>query len=281
MSDKSKASSNTTSDSIDVETLTNMVNALPVHADELKQKFSAGAVPLEGHFRELIEAIYMALAAVGLDPDSRATGKGLQVNDNKLEVKTTGDASGLTVGDEGVAVDIETIQPKLTMGEGITQTGATIAVDTTIIQGKLSASWGLKFSTNGKTLELDTFPFGQEAGSYIHVLNANGNGLHLSVLGTQFETETPNGYNHLNIKSGLLNVDGMIQMFSGGEVPEGWALCDGKASKITGRKTPDLCSMFINESKGGAGDGLVYVINETGYSDALVKNIKMNDGEIN
>ncbi|MGP2966193.1 hypothetical protein [Serratia marcescens] len=108
MSESSKPSLNSTSASMDPG-----ANALPGR-EEVKGKFSAGAVPLEANYAAHIDATYTALAAVGLDPDSPDTGHGLQVNTatNKLEVNTATIQARLTATD-GVQLNSNTLSAKL------------------------------------------------------------------------------------------------------------------------------------------------------------------------
>lgn len=168
MTDKSNASKNTTTS---IESLSDMVNELPVRAEELKAKFAAGAVPLEGDYVKLIDAIYSALTALGLDPDNRATGDGLQVNTEtgKLEVKTSGAASGLTVTTNGITVDRAVIQPKLTPD---------------------SNKGYIKIDGNN-TIGIDSLDFGITSGEWVNVVGKGVNTQsinrqHLMVHGQQF-----------------------------------------------------------------------------------------------
>lgn len=182
MTDKSNASKNTANS---IESLSDMVNELPVRAEELKAKFAAGAVPLEGDYVKLIDAIYSALTALGLDPDNRATGDGLQVNTEtgKLEVKTSGAVSGLTVTTNGIAVDKTVIQPKLTP----------------------DANKGYIKIDGNNTIGIDSLDFGITSSKWINVVGKGVNTQsinkqHLMVHGEQFTLNESSGYNCIELK---------------------------------------------------------------------------------
>ncbi|MBD2803828.1 hypothetical protein ID852_03640 [Xenorhabdus sp. 42] len=124
-------SQNTASGKTNTDTLADLVKELPIKATKLQEKFAAGAIPQEGDFKDLIRTIYIALTALGLDPDSRTTGNGLQVNQatNKLEVKLATPNSGLKVTENGLAVNTSVVQPKLV---NMPNSGISISLDNKI-----------------------------------------------------------------------------------------------------------------------------------------------------
>ncbi|MEG6258816.1 hypothetical protein [Enterobacter bugandensis] len=85
------------------EALAEKINALTRTATELKSRFIAGALPLDTDFEALIDAIYVALTAVGLATDPAAPGDGLIITNDKLSVKGTG---AVTVNSSGVGVKV-------------------------------------------------------------------------------------------------------------------------------------------------------------------------------
>ncbi|HEI8868279.1 TPA: hypothetical protein SLG40_003837 [Serratia odorifera] len=219
MTKKSNASKNTTTN---IENLSALVNTLPGKADELKAKFAAGAVPLEGDYAKLIDAIYYALAALGLEPDNTSTGDGLQVNTttNKLEVKNAGTTSGLTVNSSGIAIK--------TTGatSGLTVNGSGIAVDTNIIQKKLTPmEKGYINIDADNAISINSEPFGQENSNWINVVGkgqntSSINKLNLMVKAEQFTltsmTNTTWGHNCIELK--LKNNGGIKSTQNGLEV---------------------------------------------------------------
>ncbi|WP_047684515.1 MULTISPECIES: tail fiber protein [Xenorhabdus] len=160
---------------------------------------------------------YQGAHEIGVVP-----GDGLKIDGDKVAVKLA-DNKGLVVDSNGIA-----IKPGNGMkfsSDGALSVGSadsTIKVDGSGI--KVSTGWGVKVGGEGLDVNIRTDGGIGNGSSGIYVKPGNGIKIDADRVAIDPNTVLPKG---------------MIMMFSGKDIPVGWALCDGS------KGTPDLINRFI------------------------------------
>ncbi|MGJ0637293.1 tail fiber protein [Xenorhabdus bovienii] len=244
--------------------------------DQLKEKFKEGSIPLQTDFNTLIDIANIGRKATGLAPGQNGPALGmhlaengllqlkinakyehkdyspLMLNDDVLVVDLgsglvnkdngicVGEGSGIKVNNndvavklasnKGMAVDASGIAIKRGNGLQFSADGAlsaksansTITVDNSGI--KVAVGWGVK--VGGEGLDVNTLANGGIGNGSSGIYVKAGNGIKVDTNGVAID---PN----------KVLPKGMIVMFSGSTVPQGWALCDGNNG------APNLIDRFI------------------------------------
>ncbi|MCW7762687.1 tail fiber protein [Photorhabdus luminescens] len=187
-------------------------------------------------------------------------GNGIVVNADNISVKA---ANGITV--DGSGVSVKSGNGVSVSGNGVevkAKNNGSISVDSEGIAVKCWDGGGIVVTDN--------------AGLYLKLEGGNTNnawsgvsGLSLSKSGVKVKAG-----NGIKVDDKGVSIDpnkvlprGMIVMFSGSSVPEGWALCDGK------NDTPNLIDRFI---LGGDFDGVKGQSNDKASGSANAKEFRIN-----
>ncbi|MDE9481492.1 tail fiber protein [Xenorhabdus bovienii] len=242
--------------------------------DQLKEKFKEGSIPLQTDFNTLIDIADIGRKACGQSPQQNGPGKGLKLDDSgtlslKMGTISSQDFSPLILEKDILSVDLGSGLINNSNGISIGQ-GNGIVVNKNDVAVKLVANKGLivdkngisikpgngmKFSADGalaaksadSTITVDglgiriNLGYGVKVGNGLDVkTHANGG---IGIGSDGISVKTGNG---IKIDGDRVTIDpktvlpkGMIMMFSGSSVPEGWALCDGNNG------TPNLIDRFI------------------------------------
>jgi microcystin-dependent protein len=215
-------------------------------AKELKVRFKAGSIPLQTDFADLIDLANIGRQAVGGADGQNGPGNGFTLSSSGL--LTLKSSEGISVEQNGISIKA---------GNGIT-------VDSNGVSTK--AGNGITVDSNGVStkagngITVDSGGVSTKAGNGITV-DSNGvstkagNGITVDLNGVSIKAG-----NGITVDSGGVSIDqkyvlpkGTIVMFHGTDIPNGWALCDGR------NNTPNLIERFI---RAGTLDNL----NKTGGS---------------
>ncbi|REF25894.1 tail collar domain [Xenorhabdus cabanillasii] len=246
--------------------------------DKLKDKFKEGSIPLQTDFNQLIDIADIGRRATGQAPDQNGPAKGMHLDKNGLlqlklnenyynngnysplklhdDVLVVGVGPGLTTytraheigikGKVGLNVSDDGVSVKAANGIVVDDNGVSvkagngITVNADGVQLKLNEKYDDRYNTPLK-LHKDVLVVGVNAGLITyhtedkesHYIGINpGYGLKIDGDSVAIDTET-------------VLPRGMIMMFSGGNIPTGWALCNGENG------TPDLRGRFIKASSDG------------------------------
>ncbi|MDC9614008.1 tail fiber protein [Xenorhabdus khoisanae] len=299
------------------QTLSNAKGVGP-ETDKLKDKFKDGSIPLQIDFNQLIDIADVGRKACGQAPDQNGPGTGLKLNnDGTLSLKMgtidnqnfsplilekdilsvdlgsglTNKTNGICVGEgDGIKVNQNNVAVKLADKRGIIFDANGIAI---------RPGDGMQFSSDGaleakpadSTITVDSSGIKVKTGSG---LKSNDDHLYVSLrkTGALAFDENSNIYvktgNGIKLDNDQVVIDpntvlprGMIVMFSGSTVPQGWALCDGN------NDTPNLIDRFIlggkindinsknNATLSGSGSNKTY--NKTTDDKTISVDVKIND----
>ncbi|MDE1494610.1 phage tail protein [Xenorhabdus bovienii] len=244
--------------------------------DQLKEKFKEGSIPLQTDFNTLIDIADIGRKACGQSPQQNGPGKGLKLDDSgtlslKMGTISSQDFSPLILEKDILSVDLGSGLINNSNGISIGQ-GNGIVVNKNDVAVKLVANKGLIVDKNGIAIKsgngiqfdssgaLESKPADSTItvdSSGIKVKVNTGKGIKVdNGLQVYLHENGGIGYNSAGIciKTGNgIKIDndrvaidpnkvlpkGMIVMFSGSTVPQGWALCDGNNG------TPNLIDRFI------------------------------------
>ncbi|MBD2824875.1 tail fiber protein [Xenorhabdus szentirmaii] len=242
--------------------------------DKLKNKFKEGSIPLQIDFSQLIDIADVGRKACGLAPQQNGPGTGLTLgNDGTLNLKMgtidhnnsspltldqdilavslgrglTNKSDGISVGQgHGISVYSQSVAVKVAANKGLVVDGNGIAI---------KPGNGIKFNPEGaleaesadSSITVDSAGIKVKAGKGIKV--GDGLEVHLHADGaignssSGIRIKTGNGLkidnDQVTIDPNTLLPKGMIVMFSGSAIPQGWLLCDGT------KGTPNLIDKFI------------------------------------
>jgi len=168
--------------------------------DDLKSRFQAGSIPLDTDFSELIDIAECGRRAIGQSADQ---------TDNSV-------GAGMQVAPDSDAANKGKLSLKTGLGLGIDS--ADHSVRATVHTG-----YGMDVDANGLKVKIGN---GVEFDSNGNVAVKAGSGIMVDS-------------NGVSLNASIAFVKGMIMMFSGTSIPEGWALCDGTPP------TPDLRGRFV------------------------------------
>jgi microcystin-dependent protein len=177
--------------------------------DDLKSRFQAGSIPLDTDFSELIDIAECGRRAIGQSADQ---------TDNSV-------GAGMQVAPDSDAANKGKLSLKTGLGLGIDS--ADHSVRATVHTG-----YGMDVDANGLKVKIGN---GVEFDSNGNVAVKAGSGIMVDS-------------NGVSLNASIAFVKGMIMMFSGSTVPDGWHICDG--STVTGSDgnsvtVPDLRNRFI------------------------------------
>lgn len=187
-----------------------MSTVTDVTSDDLKNRFAAGSIPLQQDFSNLVDIAECGRRASGQSKDqtNNSVGVGLALatdsdNIGKISVKA---GNGITSDSSGVSVKVYGSDGIVADGGGLKiRRGGCITVDSNGIAVKCGN--GIDYATD-------------------HVCVKAGHGIVVDESGVSIDPKN-------------VLPKGMIMMFSGSTIPDGWVLCDG------GNGTPDLRGRFI------------------------------------
>ncbi|HBO5144362.1 TPA: tail fiber protein, partial [Pseudomonas aeruginosa] len=135
-------------------------------------------------------------------------------------------------------------------GEGISVTADKVGLHFNATIGNNSnKNGGLGADTEGLYVRLGVAS--TRRGLYAYAGTNNEATLGVYADESHFKFASGNGI--LQLKSSVMLQPGMISMFAGTAIPDGWELCDGK------NKTPDLSARFIASARAEEPD-VVYII---------------------
>ncbi|MGF6190438.1 hypothetical protein [Serratia sp. 2723] len=183
-------------------------------AEELKDRFKAGSIPLQTDFANLIDMAEHGRKAVGRSAGQTGPAEGFTLSETgRLELKLNADG--------GIKVDANGIGVKAGKGIKVDNSGVSLPL-----------GWGLRF---GDGLDVKAKEKGGVGVGSDGVWVIAGNGLQVNESGVGIIPEQT-------------FQKGMVMMFAGteAEMPKGWALCDGKDGR------PDLQDRFVLGSAGFA-----------------------------
>ncbi|MBD2811141.1 tail fiber protein [Xenorhabdus sp. Vera] len=238
------------------QTLSNEKGVGP-ETDKLKDKFKDGSIPLQTDFNQLIDIADVGRKACGQSPQQNGPGTGLKLGDDgtlnlKIGSIDSQDFSPLILEKDILSVDLGSGLINKTNGICVGQ-GNGITVNRNDVAVKLATNKGLTVDDNGIAIK-------------------SGNGIKVDADGVTID---PN----------KVLPKGMIVMFSGSAIPQGWALCDGNNG------TPNLIDRFIlggkiNDinSKNSAtlsGSGNNKKCDKYSDNKVVSVNIKVNDTKLN
>ncbi|CDH32121.1 tail fiber protein [Xenorhabdus bovienii] len=244
--------------------------------DQLKEKFKEGSIPLQTDFNQLIDIADIGRKACGQSPQQNGPGKGLKLDNSgtlslKMGTISNQDFSPLILEKDILSVDLGSGLINNSNGISVGQ-GNGIVVNKNDVAVKLVANKGLIVDKNGIAIKsgngiqfdssgaLESKPADSTItvdSSGIKVKVNTGKGIKVdNGLQVYLHENGGIGYNSAGIciKTGNgIKIDndrvaidpnkvlpkGMIVMFSGSTVPQGWALCDGNNG------TPNLIDRFI------------------------------------
>ncbi|MCT8343454.1 phage tail protein [Photorhabdus kleinii] len=230
-------------------------NAL-TQANELKERFKAGSIPLQTDFANLIDMANIGLQAVGGAEGQTGPANGFTLSTTgRLELKPK-EGKGISVDQDGVAVKIDETK-------GVQVSGSGIGV-------KLYPDWGLEHDNLGIWVKVNKNKGVSVDKDGVQVIS--GNGIQINTRGVSIKLADNSGLsadetNGLKIVPEQTFQKGMVMMFSGTSIPSGWALCDGSYG------TPNLIDRFIIGGKGnevgktggqsltGSGSNKTYTVN--------------------
>ncbi|WP_198690406.1 tail fiber protein [Xenorhabdus lircayensis] len=257
------------------QTLSNEKGVGP-ETDKLKDKFKDGSIPLQTDFDQLIDIADVGRKATGQAPNQNGPAKGMRLDeDGLLQLKLNEkydkkDYSPLMLHDEVLVVDLGSGLENKINGICVGQ-GDGITVNTNSISAKAAANKGLVVNTDGIALkELGNgVQFNKDGGLEIKStdksIGVDSSGVKVRLgwgikLGDGLDVKVKEAGGLINDSAGVyvktgngIKVDnsgigidpntvlpkGMIMMFSGSTIPQGWALCDGD------NDTPNLIDRFI------------------------------------
>lgn len=274
---KNKASATMTT-----ETTADSGVAALVPVDDLKSRFRAGTVPLEGDYAALIDMAAAGATAVGAASESPGAGQGLKLNENKLEVDLADNSlqfaggalrvspgNGIEAGaypvrvkpkeDGGIAVDANGVGVKADAGIKVDSNGISVSngvgLDFDLDKRlKVRVFQGLRADQNGTSIRLSSM-ISSHTASGLHGYDATPfsfsgrsaedlGGLDLHIHTPHFRTDpTPSNPSQRMLCLQHPFTSGMILMFRGEVPPKNWVLCDGE------NDTPDLRAQFIKDEK--------------------------------
>ncbi|MCO2768927.1 hypothetical protein FA292_30455 [Pseudomonas aeruginosa] len=184
-------------------------------------------------------------------------GNGLSANGATLAV---GAGSGISVSSTQVSVNGATLA-----GNGLVANGAVLSVGTGEGISVTADKVGLHFNaTIGNNSNKNGGLGADTEGLYVRLgVGSTRRGLYayagtnneatLGVYADESHFKFASGNGILQLKSSVMLQPGMISMFAGTAIPDGWELCDGK------NKTPDLSARFIASARAEEPD-VVYII---------------------
>ncbi|MCC8366143.1 tail fiber protein [Xenorhabdus sp. PB61.4] len=294
--------------------------------DKLKYKFKEGSIPLQIDFSQLIDIADIGRKACGQAPQQNGPGAGLKLGDDgTLNLKmgtfdhrnsaplileedilsvrlgsglTNNRSDGISIGQgHGITVHTNSIAVKVAANKGLVVDGNGIAIKTG--SGiKLNSDGELEAASADSSITVDSSGIKVKAGKGIKV--GDGLEVHLHTDGgignssSGIRVKTGNGIkiddDRITIDPNTVLPKGMITMFSGSAIPQGWALCDGT------KGTPDLIDRFIlggtlediggKSSKSAAGqkNSKFFIVNSkenaTEIMDVRVNETKLNIKQI-
>ena len=217
---RSKKSTDKSGDAVNsnVKAITPADVTLPFADDRsvLKKVFVRNAVPREDDYQRLLTQHNDMAYSLGLEKGTLSEsvqGHGLVLNSDskKLEIKLTTSNGGLTVDSSGLALKLKTtVEPN--------------GYKAGVIKADGDGLW-INISKEGDRRGLMSYKAGENA-----------------VLGIDHDESLTITNGQLSVAASAGIPAGVIVMFSGSIVPNGWALCDGKNG------TPDLVDRFIKGS---------------------------------
>ncbi|TDB53537.1 tail fiber protein [Photorhabdus luminescens] len=264
------------------------IKSIGPSADDLKSRFKEGSIPLQTDYADLIDIADIGRRATGQAPgQSGKPGDGLSLTDDGTLQTTLNSTGGLLFNNKalsikpsnGINIDDKGVSIKLANRDcGLTVNNDGLAIlnhdDSGLLRRtdkglQVKASNGINVDTNGVSVKI---------GNGITVDN-NG----VSIKASNGITVDSNG---VSIDSSKVLPRGMIVMFSGNNVPTGWALCDGNNG------TPNLIDRFILGGSianiGGASRNIAtgqkdtksFIVN-SGGNPTQIMDVRVNDTILN
>ncbi|MCP9268469.1 phage tail protein [Xenorhabdus sp. XENO-1] len=244
--------------------------------DKLKDKFKDGSIPLQTDFNQLIDIADIGRKACGQSPQQNGPGKGLKLDDSgtlslKMGTISSQDFSPLILEKDILSVDLGSGLINNSNGISVGQ-GNGIVVNKNDVAVNLAANKGLIVEPNGIAIKpgngiqfdssgalaskpADSTITVDSSGIKVKIKTDRGinvdDGLQVYLhknggIGYNSEGICIKTGNGIKIDNDRVAVDpntvlpkGMIVMFSGSTLPQGWALCDGSNG------TPNLIDRFI------------------------------------
>jgi hypothetical protein len=206
---------------------------------ELKARFAPGSIPLTTDFSDLIDIAECGRRAIGQSADqtTNGVGAGLALSSNAATIGTlsVAQSNGITVSSSGVSVkpfngitaDSNGVSVKTYNGVSVDSNGVSVKPYNGIFVDSSGVSVkphnGVSVDSNGVSVK----PYNGVSVDSNGVSIKAGYGITVGSSGVSVDVST-------------LFPTGMIMMFSGETVPDGWLLCDGKDGT-----TPNLIDRFI------------------------------------
>ncbi|PHM29687.1 tail fiber protein [Xenorhabdus budapestensis] len=243
--------------------------------DKLKDKFKEGSIPLQTDFNQLIDIADVGRKACGQAPEQNGPGVGLKLGDDgtlnlKMGTIDSQDFSPLILEKDILSIDLGSGLINKTNGICVGH-GNGITVNANDVAVKLAANKGLVVDSNGIAIKPGNgMKFSSDGALTVNsadsTIKVDGSGIKVAIgwgvkvggegLDVNIRTDggIGNGSSGIYVKPGNgIKIDadrvaidpntvlpkGMIVMFSGKDIPVGWALCDGS------KGTPNLIDRFI------------------------------------